>query len=147
MKNILTLSLFFLSLSLFAQSDRHEKIKALKTAHITDALALTTSEAEKFWPIYNEYDEKMHALRKKERSEIYSVLKEEGVDAMSEAEANALIDKAHAIERKELEYREELIANLRKVISSKKIIKLRKAEEDFKRELLKQYRKRKKDKK
>ena len=34
-------------------------MKALKTAHITDQLDLTSAEAEKFWPIYNEFDAKL----------------------------------------------------------------------------------------
>lgn len=33
-----------------------EKVKALKIAFITQKLEITTSEAEKFWPEYNEYE-------------------------------------------------------------------------------------------
>ena len=32
-----------------------EKIKALKVAHITNELDLTSKEAQQFWPIYNEF--------------------------------------------------------------------------------------------
>src|SRR5574340_591376 len=42
---------------------KSEKIQALKIAFITQKLQLTSSEAEKFWPIYNEYENEINALR------------------------------------------------------------------------------------
>jgi hypothetical protein len=122
-----------------AQEGKYEKIKALKAAYITEKLALTPSEAEKFWPVYNSYDEKFRALRKKEHSEIFEKLRG-GLDNLTDTEANELIDKNISIEFNELELRKQLTAELRKVISPKKIIILKKAENDFKRELLDRYR-------
>ena len=62
MKNIkiLTTLLLLFSLMGFTQDDpsKKEKIKALKTAFITTELDLTSAEAEKFWPIYNAFEEK-----------------------------------------------------------------------------------------
>jgi Skp family chaperone for outer membrane proteins len=140
MKKILLILLVFTSGLLNAQDDRHEKIKALKVALITEALDLSSSEAEKFWPVYNAYDEKMHSLRKNERKEIHRAYKKD-LENMSEAEANALIDKVQDYKAKELAYRNELIKGLRKVISSNKIIQLSKAEEEFKRQLLERFKK------
>lgn len=122
-----------------AQDRKHEKIKALKTAYITEKLSLTSNEAEKFWPIYNKYDDKFHALRKKEKNEIYQKLRD-GLDKMNDAEANALIDTSLSLESEQLELHKQMIAELRGVISSKKIIILKKTEDDFKRELLDRYR-------
>lgn len=127
------------SIAMQAQEGKHEKIKALKTAYITEKLALTSAEAEKFWPVYNRFDEKFHALRKKERSEIFEKLKD-GLDNLTDAEANELIDINLSIEANELELRKQMTAELRTVISPKKIIILKKAENDFKRELLDRYR-------
>jgi hypothetical protein len=42
---------------------RSEKIQALKIAFITQRLHLTSSEAEKFWPVYNEYTNEIRSLR------------------------------------------------------------------------------------
>lgn len=127
------------TIAMQAQDGKHEKIKALKTAYITQKLSLTSSEAEKFWPIYNKYEDKFHDLRKKEKSEIYQKLKD-GLDKMNDAEANALIDTSLVLESEELELHKQMIAELRRVISPKKIIILKKAEDDFKRELLDRYR-------
>ncbi|WGF92477.1 hypothetical protein [Aequorivita marisscotiae] len=137
MKNVIIL-FFILASTVQAQDGKHEKIKALKTAYITEALALTPTEAEKFWPIYNSYHEKFHALRVKERTEIFGKLRN-GLGALTDAEANELIDKNLAIEASELELRKQMTAELRKVISPKKIISLKKAEDDFKRELFERY--------
>lgn len=40
-----------------------EKIQALKIAYITQKLKLTPAEAEKFWPVYNQYDGEIRTLR------------------------------------------------------------------------------------
>ncbi|MBK5213762.1 MAG: sensor of ECF-type sigma factor [Flavobacteriaceae bacterium] len=138
MKNILFLVLFSTA-GVFAQDGKHDKIKALKTAYITEKLALTSSEAEKFWPVYNTFDEKFHDLRKKEKTEIFQKLRD-GLENLNDAEANALIDKSLLFESDELALRKQMIAELRSVISPKKIIILKKVEDDFKRELLDRYR-------
>ena|SRR5690606_18819 len=138
MRNLIIAFLLFAT-AMQAQDGKHERIKALKTAYITEQLALTSVEAEKFWPIYNRYGEKFHDLRKKEKKEIFQKLKE-GWENLSETEANALIEKSTSIESEELELRKQMNAELRGVISSKKIIILKKVEYDFKKELLDRYR-------
>jgi len=42
---------------------RLEKIQALKIAYITQKLKLTPAEAEKFWPVYNQYTDEIKTLR------------------------------------------------------------------------------------
>ncbi|MDT0556802.1 sensor of ECF-type sigma factor [Patiriisocius hiemis] len=145
MKNFILLLLLICSASIVAQGgDRDEKIKAFKTAYFTEALSLTTAEAEKFWPIYNKYDDSMDALRSKERAEVWSYFKR-GLDEVSEEKANTLIDKIVFYDSEELKYKQQLYQDLKKVISSRKILKLRKAEHDFKRRLLEEYKKRRRD--
>jgi Skp family chaperone for outer membrane proteins len=145
MKNFVLLLLLICSTSIVAQrSERDEKIKAFKTAYFTESLSLTTAEAEKFWPIYNTYDDNMDALRRKERAEVWSYFKK-GLDEISEEKSNLLIDKIVFYDSEELKYKQKLYQDLKKVISSRKILKLRKAEHDFKRRLLEEYKKRRRD--
>ena len=132
MKYISILMILF-TLSGFAQDG--ERIKAFKRAHITDALSLTSSEAEKFWPVYNAHEEKMSQLRKRERREVMQILKGDP-SSMTEAQANDIIDKGIRLKETELSYNKELIENLRGVIPARKIVRLHKAEEEFKRILL-----------
>ena len=144
----LVLALFILSAVAYAQKGNgqgqgqgqgpnHEKMKALKTAHITDQLDLSSAEAEKFWPIYNEFDTKLMELRNKQRGEFKGKNRNGGIDQLSDKEANEMIEKMLDMKTKELEYRKELVAKLRGVIPPQNVIKLQRAEEGFKRMLLK----------
>jgi hypothetical protein len=131
----LILALFLITTVIQAQEGRNEKIRAFKVAYITEELNLTASEAEKFWPVYNAYDDKMGDLRRQERQIIYGKLGDR-IDAMSDADANKVLDEILIIKSKEFEYTQALVEDLKRSISPKKIIKLRKAEEEFKRKLL-----------
>ncbi|MEO7834116.1 MAG: hypothetical protein ABIR50_02265 [Ginsengibacter sp.] len=66
-KYLLFLIAIFGSLSfVFAQNandQRSEKIRALKDAFITQRLQLTPGEAERFWPVYNQYENEIRQLR------------------------------------------------------------------------------------
>jgi len=149
MKKLLLISIILLSINnLFAQKqNRFERIKALKTAYITDKVGLTSQEAEKFWPIYNKYEKELHLLKVVERREIHQKLKDEGgLDAMSESDANNL--KNNILElRKEIFMKEqEKFTALDKVLSAKKMIRLYGAEESFKNELLRMFKNQKRGK-
>lgn len=135
MKKIV-LVLFLVSTGLYAQRPNQDRMKAFKTAYLTEQLDLTSSEAEKFWPIYNYFENKLKSLRKKERSEVFSKVRNGGIEALTDSEAIALIDKMLEMKTTELQYRKELVKDLLKVLSPKKIIKLNRAEEEFKKILL-----------
>ena len=50
--NKLVMLLFLLAATMQAQDGKHEKIKAWKTAYITEKLSLTSAEAEKLLKSY-----------------------------------------------------------------------------------------------
>ncbi len=119
------------------QKPNFEKIKALKVAFFTERLALTSAEAETFWPIYNEYEKTRFHLGKTEHAEFYSKLGDENV---SEKEASDLLDKYLKIEKEEEELDKEFTLKMKKVLSAKKTLLLIKAEKDFKKQLIRQFR-------
>lgn len=47
---------------------RTEKVDALKIAFLTQKLELTSAEAEKFWPVYNQYEDEIQSVRKENRN-------------------------------------------------------------------------------
>jgi len=53
--------------TLYAQRDRFKAIESEKVAYITKELKLTPAEAQKFFPIYNKYNDEMWALKKAKR--------------------------------------------------------------------------------
>ncbi|MCW5519731.1 sensor of ECF-type sigma factor [Aureitalea sp. L0-47] len=142
MKNLLIILLLFAS-TLQAQRPGSEQIQALKTAHITQTLDLTSEEAEKFWPIYNKFDQQLEKNRKQERREIVSMVKGD-VGALSDEEAEKLIEKMIDFKENQFTHYKNLVQELKGVIPPQKILRLRKAEEDFRRILMEQLRKRRK---
>lgn len=80
MKKIILSTLFFLNISYicFAQSEnRKNRIEAIQIAYLTKEISLTPDEAQKFWPVYNEYQDDLVAARKETRQDV--VLFEEKV--------------------------------------------------------------------
>ncbi len=117
-----------------------DKIKALKVAFFTEHLDLTSKEAEAFWPLYNKYDDERNVLREREHNEIRYKLKE--MNGLSEKEAVTLLNTYLEMEEEEEELDRAFLKNLSKVITAKKTLLLLRTEDDFKRQLIRQYRSR-----
>ncbi|WP_306350955.1 sensor of ECF-type sigma factor [Flavobacterium sp. '19STA2R22 D10 B1'] len=147
-KTLFSLFLLLCALTSFAQDgqSKKEQIQALKSSFFTTELALTSNEAEKFWPIYNSYDDKQYELRHDKMHALIRKMKDGSVDKMSDKEALVFLSQIDNVEDELYQNRKKLVSDLKTVISPVKIIKLKKAEDDFNRKLLKQYRD-KKDKK
>ena len=141
-KFILPIILLFISTVSFSQDfkEKREKVKALKVAYITEQLELTTEEAQKFWPLYNAFDDKQSELRHEKMRSILDRFKPGNVEKLSEKDAFNSLAQMEKIEEDLFNLRRKFIKDLQGVVSAKKIIKLKKAEEDFNRELLKQMR-------
>jgi Spy/CpxP family protein refolding chaperone len=147
-KNILTLLIVFISLNALAQDGafirkKKEQIKSLKVAFITSELSLTSEEAAKFWPIYNAYEDKQQDIKKQKLKGYIDRMDEESIDKLSDKEAANLLTQIESSEDELYQAKKKLIVSLKGVISPLKILKLKKAEENFNRKLLKQYRDRK----
>lgn len=142
-KNILPILLFLVSFSFYAQSDKtdekREKIKAYKVSFLTTELELTSNEAEKFWPIYNAFDDKQYELRHEKMKTYLRKLNDDNVNSLSEKEAATLLSQIESTDKELFILKEKYMSNLKKVLSAKKILKLKKSEDDFNRKLLKQY--------
>lgn len=144
MKIFLTLLIVSLTLQGFSQDNgRRERIKALKVAYITEQLEFTASEAQKFWPVYNAFEEQEQALRK----ENYSKRKNTDVASLSEQEAKKMIEEMLMTEKKKQVLRESFIKDLQNILSSKKIIKLKITEDQFNKKMFEEYKKRRDSKK
>jgi hypothetical protein len=136
--------LLLISFNFYAQGermkDKKEQIKAMKVAFLTTELDLTPSEAEKFWPIYNTFDDKQFELRHQKMKGYFKRMNDDQLNLLSEKEANTLLSQIESNDEELFQLRKKFTSSLKGVIPSVKIIKLRKAEEDFNRKLLQQYR-------
>lgn len=141
MKKYITLLVVLFSIVSIAQPSKEkiEKVKALKVAYITKELSLTTAEAEKFWPIYNTYDEKQFELRHNKMKTIMKKYKGEGLDNLSEKEAASILSEMESIDEELVNLRKKFVKDAKEIIGAKKVLLLKKAEEEFTRTLFKQY--------
>lgn len=148
---ILPLIIAFISLNVNAQEGpiirkKKEQIKALKVAFITNELALTSDEATKFWPLFNAFEEKQQEIKKQKLKGYLKRVDDGSFDNLSEKEATTMLAQMESTEDELYQLKKKFISNLKGIISPIKILKLKKAEENFNRKLLQQYRDRKLDK-
>ena len=142
---LLSLLIVFISVNAIAQDGafirkKKEQIKALKVAFITDELSLTSDEATKFWPLYNAFEDKQQEIKKQKLKGYLDRMDDDSFEKLSDKEAATMLAQMESTEDELYQLKKKFVANLKGVISPIKIIKLKKAEENFNRKLLKQYR-------
>jgi hypothetical protein len=116
-----------------------EKFKAKKIAYLTDAISLTPAEAEKFWPVYNEFDQKRFQLMQ-DRHSLEDKL-EQKIEDMSDEKYIELSKKMSSFQKTEgdlfIEYNDKFL----KILPPKKVVQLYVAERSFRGFLLREYKK------
>lgn len=126
------------------QERRSAKIKALKIAFLTEKLDLTTKQAQEFWPIYNNYNAKLHQLERVEKHNLASKIKQDGgINSISEEDAKLIVNKIKNIDNQVHTIKIAFNTKLTKILSYKKILLLKNAEKDFVRNLMRKYRRKK----
>jgi hypothetical protein len=149
MKNLLLiLCVLVISVQAFSQPDpdemddtRRNKIETLKRAYISEKLDLTISEAEKFWPVYNEFDAKKTALRKAMRQP-NKKLKE---GTAGEKETIALIEEVNQKRKEEIDLESQFLKDVMPILGARKVMKLTQLQKDFQRELMKKIKERREE--
>ena len=118
--------------------EKREEIEAMKVGFLTRKLELTSEEAKTFWPVYNQYQSELDKLRDNRRKERMAAKNE--LEGMSDKEVEKIVDGEIAFRQSELDVMKKYNAQFKSVLPMKKVAKLYRAEEDFKRELLHQLR-------
>jgi hypothetical protein len=113
---------------------KREQLEALKVAHITEKLALTPDEAQTFWPLFNEMEVKMKAMRKARRKNREDT--KANHNQMSDKQLMAAIDAELDFEQEELNLKKEYSTKFSTVLPIKKVVLLHEAQDGFKRKLL-----------
>lgn len=104
-------------------------MNAIRVAVITSELKLTTEEAQKFWPVYNEYLDKLKAARRE--------FKTHQGNFSTDKEAQEYLEAELLLKQRELSLYKEYYDKFKKVLPLQKVAQLRQAEEEFKKVLLK----------
>jgi hypothetical protein len=113
---------------------KREKIDALRATFISKKVNFTNEEALKFWPLYNEMNDKLEANRKTFRSQYNA---NTNYNFTSDKDAEAYLTAELNLKQKEFELYKEYYDKFKKVMPVKKVAALRRAEEDFKKEIIK----------
>ena len=114
---------------------KKEKVQQLKIAYFTKELDLTTKQAEKFWPVYNEMADKVQQERRNAKKGAREL--NDSMETMSDAEAKKKMNETLNARIKEAEIQKEYLTKIGDAIGYKKAAKVVSLEIQFKRELLK----------
>ena len=140
MKYLFTFILaLFVTTGLVAQDEAaRQKIESARIALITERLELTPDQAEKFWPIYREYQEKMNELRQEFQQARGNVRRQD----LTEEESQRLLELGMKMKEQQLGMEKAYSERLTQIITNRQLLALRKAEDDFRRMLLERLEKR-----
>jgi Spy/CpxP family protein refolding chaperone len=110
-----------------------EKIETAKIGFITNRLNLTSEQAPKFWPVYNEYNAKKQEIRRglrqlKTDSTATTATDEKLLEGMKEM---------MQLKQKEVDLEKDYMNRFLKVINPRQLTELYHTEQDFRKELLK----------
>jgi hypothetical protein len=115
---LLLLLMAGLGSTLSAQPGRRgERIESLKIAHLSGRLNLDPQTAEKFWPLYHQYEREMQEL----------VLEKRRLNRMDDRSADDILEQ----EQKALDIRKKYHAQFLRVIDNNQLGQLMQAEKEF----------------
>jgi len=110
-----------------------EKYHALQKLFILEKLDLSAENEEEFWAIYMKTQKQILDSQRKSRrirKELYAN------DSASISESNKLFDELFQIQKEELVIKENLMKELTQIMPVKKVLKLPRIEEQFRRSMI-----------
>lgn len=119
---------------------KKDKIESLRIAYLTEKLDLTPDEAKGFWPVFNKFKDEMELVRKKDKDIVPS---DDKISTLSDAEVDKIITEHVSLKEQQSALLKKYIPEFKKVLPSKKVLLLLKAEEDFKKIMLDKFKERK----
>ncbi len=151
MKKIIVFSVIALVFSVFVSAqprdkdheDRWEKYRSEKVAFLTSTLELTPTEAQKFWPVYNQLEKERWEAQKLRREMEEKVLEAE--ETMSDNKIKQLTREFAGSMQKEANMLVNYNERFLEILPAGKVLKLYKAENEFRMYMIKKFRDRRKN--
>ena len=113
---------------------RKRQFKSEKIAYITTEMNFTVEEAQKFWPVYNKYDEILDQIGEKRRKNFAP--KRAGIDSLTESQCASILDMSFLLDNEELVAKQNFYKELKAIFSYKQIMRYYHAEYEFRRRLI-----------
>jgi len=115
-----------------ASPEARQKIQAARIALISERLGLSPDQAEKFWPVYREFSEK----RQETRREFIQARRRHNPKTASEEENRRLVQMGLEVKQRQLNLEKDYSERLLRVIDTRQLVSLKKAEDDFRQMIL-----------
>ena len=136
---LLTLAFFSIASLTFAQppgmghnKEAMERIEAARIGFITQKLDLSSEQAEKFWPVFNEYSKKRMAFRDDFKNQFEGKRKED----LTDEDKIKIMDHQIEVKEKELALSKEYKSKFLEILSVDQMIALNQAEDEFRKMLM-----------
>ena len=132
----LAAGLLFAAPSAHAQNDgrkgqRLAQLENAKIAFLTNRVTLTQEQAQRFWPVYNEFSGRWRELNRSGRQ-----LRRDIGEGISDQQIRENITQSFAMRQQELNLEKEYFEKFQKVISLRQVAQLFLAERDFTKEVI-----------
>jgi hypothetical protein len=141
---IVLLVLMFFGVGLQAQQDRSqrfqkamEEMQAERVSFLTTRLELTVDEAQKFWPVYNEYLKKREEMMWGRRERFN---RDSNPEQASDEEMKRILNEMLDQEIKLAQLKKEYYTKIQELLPVRKVMRLQRAEQDFMNHMLNQIR-------
>lgn len=145
MKRLIIIALVsvFAATSLFAQErkgpspEMFEKIKAEKISFFTSKLDLTPSEAQTFWPVYNEFEKKRFDIQRQIHD--FERMPNEKFASLSESQLEKLTNEYIESFEQQASLIKEYNKQFMKILPKKKVLLMYRTENEFRSHLIREY--------
>ena len=114
------------------KGQRLGQLENAKIAFITNRVSLTQDQAQKFWPLYNEFSARRRDLNRSGR-----LLRRDVTEGMTDQQIRDSFTQAFTMRQQELNLEKEYFDKFQKVISLRQVAQLFQAERDFTKEVIK----------
>ncbi len=131
---VILILLMIPAVKLTAQNPNLEKLNAYKIAFFTRRLNLSSPEAEKFWPVYNEYQRQKVAVQLERNSILKNFNQNE--NNLNDNQLTELGDKLISTMVQETEIAVTFHKKLKEILPPAKVIRLYQVENQYKVQLL-----------
>ncbi|SDL44706.1 hypothetical protein SAMN05421823_10650 [Catalinimonas alkaloidigena] len=109
-----------------SRAERSERLEQAKIAHFTNRLALSSEQAQRFWPIYNEFSDKRRANHRQMRRFHATEL-----DSLSDQQITQQLQAMMKMREAEVQMEKEYLAKFMEVLSPRQVAQLYEAEREF----------------
>ena len=114
------------------RAQRLGQLENAKIAFITNRVSLTQDQAQKFWPLYNEFSDHRRELNRSGR-----LLRRDITEGMTDQQLRDNFAQSFNTRQQELNLEKEYFDKFQKVISLRQVAQLFQAERDFTKEVIK----------